>query len=59
MKVKESALKKVGVTLVIPETILVECNECGQRWQPEIKQGGKLRNRWWVCQWGCNDPRRK
>lgn len=27
----------------------VQCEKCGSKWSPMIRQGGRMPNNWWVC----------
>jgi hypothetical protein len=47
-------LKKVGVNLLDKEKIRLECKKCGERWSPNLKEGGRLARGWWKCPNGCN-----
>jgi len=56
-------LAKVGVGIVNPETLLLECKTCGAMWEPEILVDidqpeddlhGTLPEDYWHCPNGCN-----
>jgi hypothetical protein len=49
-------LEKVGVTLVDEDKLLVRCNGCGCEWtlNPQIRNPGANRPRWFRCPKGCN-----
>jgi|GEM_PF-2901006 ribosomal protein S27AE len=29
--------------------IMIRCTNCGTKWSPDIKSGGKLTRKWWLC----------
>jgi len=47
-------LKKRKVTLIDFSGTWLECDDCGSRWSPNYKPGGKLPRGYWVCPDGCN-----
>jgi hypothetical protein len=49
-------LKKVGVTVSQSELWLT-CDQCGERWQPQIQPGGRMHRNYWQCPKGCNAKR--
>lgn len=50
----ESSLEKVGVTIVDPYKIFLQCKHCNYVWAPIIKTGGRFPRCWWKCPEGCN-----
>ena len=26
-----------------------QCEKCGSKWSPIIRQGGRMPNNWWIC----------
>jgi hypothetical protein len=52
-------LAKFGVTVVPNPTDefqpILECDQCGKRWLPGRRTGGRWSHLYWVCpQFGCN-----
>ena len=48
-------LKKVNVTLVDPNRIVITCDACGRTWQPLFLSGARLPRGYWKCPfYGCN-----
>jgi hypothetical protein len=47
-------LRRVGVNLVDEHRLMLGCEECGQRWSPNILGGGKMPRGYWKCPQGCN-----
>lgn len=53
---RKAMAKRRGLTLIDAARVLLECNECGERWQPLLGYGGRLLRGWWRCPNGCNWP---
>ena len=34
--------------------LVVICNQCGAKWSPNLRTGGRLPRGWWKCPNGCN-----
>lgn len=51
-------LAKVGLTLIDPNALTVECTACGKIWKPLTQSGGGVNPRWWRCTNGCNKGKR-
>jgi len=49
-------LRKAGVILVSVDRLLLQCNQCGQQWSPDLGRGGRLPRGYWHCPNGCNVP---
>jgi len=47
-------LKQKDVTLLDERHIILECNQCGMRWSPNILEGGRLPKGYWRCPNRCN-----
>lgn len=54
MKFSEASLKKVGVSLISPTQVHLQCEKCEARWSPNILPGGRLPARYYFCPNGCN-----
>ena len=52
----ERELRKRGVLLLDPSRVLLECEQCGQRWSPNLLSGGRMPKGYWHCPNGCNLP---
>lgn len=52
-------LNKKNVTLLDEKRILLQCNQCGTRWSPNIQEGGRLPRGYWKCPNGCNHTPRQ
>jgi hypothetical protein len=46
--------KKRNITVNDEDSIIVRCDDCGQVWSPNLRTGGRLPWRWWLCPNGCN-----
>ena len=54
VKYSEENLELLGVNELNPSGLLLECQECGQKWSPNMEEGGWLPRLWWQCPNGCN-----
>jgi len=50
----EKDLAKMGVRLANRVELVLECNECGETWAPQLDAVGKLPFDYWVCPAKCN-----
>jgi len=50
----QEELEKVGVQIVDPTKMTLQCKVCGQKWHPDIRKGGNLPSGYWKCPSGCN-----
>jgi hypothetical protein len=57
MKFEQRDLSKVGITIISEDNLILECDNCKQRWQPTIQRGGKLHRGYWHCPNGCNEKK--
>ena len=51
----EEALSRLGVRLVNPSEVILECLHCEETWEPVLDSSGKLATGYWKCPAGCND----
>ncbi|MFH2201674.1 MAG: hypothetical protein ABIJ96_01020 [Elusimicrobiota bacterium] len=40
--------------LLDEKRLLLECENCGVKFSPDIQPGGKLSRDWWMCPYRCN-----
>ncbi len=50
----EKELAKVKVRVVDRNRIWLQCDDCGQKWSPELLRSGRLPRGYWKCPNGCN-----
>lgn len=53
---REDCVRRHGATLINPERIVLKCNVCGECWSPNIRTGGRLPAKYWLCPNLCNKP---
>jgi len=51
----ERELKKVGIEFEDSHSVHLKCKKCGQRWSPNLQEGGRLPRGYWKCPNGCNE----
>jgi hypothetical protein len=51
-RISKNQLAAVGLTLIRPEPLVVQCQICGVEWRPVRRS----EVRWWLCRNGCNEP---
>jgi len=47
-------MAKVGVKILDPHGVWLQCERCGAKWSPNIQPGGRLPRGYWKCPNGCN-----
>ena len=52
-------IKKHNVTLADEKRLLLQCNECGKGWSPNLDLGGRLPKGYWKCPNKCNYQERE
>jgi len=45
---------ELGVCLVGRSELMLECNDCGETWEPQLDASGKLPFDFWICPLKCN-----
>jgi hypothetical protein len=50
----KAELNKVGVDVISESNMMLRCRKCTQWWSPNIRTGGKMPARYWICPNGCN-----
>ena len=50
----EMQFTKLGVRLLDPNALTLECISCGQTWSPGLDSDGKLAFDYWRCPAQCN-----
>jgi hypothetical protein len=50
----QSAVAGRNVTVVDESNIMLQCNECGTRWSPNLQEGGRLPRYFAMCPNRCN-----
>jgi hypothetical protein len=50
----DADLSALGVGRVNRLDLVLECNECGETWAPQLDASGKLPFDYWVCPAKCN-----
>ena len=50
----DAELTRLGVSLFNRTDLVLECNECGETWSPQLDAEGKLAFDFWVCPVKCN-----
>ena len=56
-RVTKGQLKKTGIALLVDNPLVLQCDECGAVWSPDIRKGGHLPRNYWHCPNGCNRPK--
>ena len=57
VRLTESSLNRVGVTLIDEDQPWFQCQYCGGTWTYRLLPGGRLPRRWWWCaHHECNAP---
>ena len=50
----EEELSRLGVRIVNPSELILECLHCEETWEPGLDSSGKLALGYWKCPAGCN-----
>jgi hypothetical protein len=50
----DAELSKIGVRLVNRTDVVLQCDQCGETWAPQLDSGGKLPFDYWICPAKCN-----
>ncbi len=50
----DGELAKMGVCIFNRADLILECNECGETWAPQLDAEGKLPFDYWICPAKCN-----
>lgn len=49
-----NSIRWAGMFLLDEKRLLLECENCGVKFSPDIQPGGKLSRDWWMCPYRCN-----
>lgn len=50
----EAGLAQLGILRVDAGDLVLECRNCGERWEPQLDAAGKLPYDFWICPARCN-----